>query len=223
MIKYPVNEIFTTIQGEASHQGKPSHFIRLQGCDVGCPWCDTKETWAKEESHRVELSEIITKTQPGPTWASASAQELLELTQQYPQSGVRHIVVTGGEPCLYDLGELTNLFMMAGYRVQVETSGTERIQAALGTWITVSPKIGMPGGKELIRPAIERANEIKMVIGKMADIAKLDEFLETYRPDCPIWIQPLSLSPKSTEVCMKLCTERGYRLSVQWHRMIGIR
>src|SRR4051812_34849549 len=100
----PVNELFDTIQGEATFTGMPSTFVRLQGCDVGCPWCDTKYTWAIDPSQQTSLTHIIAKSDPSPTYANVDVDQLvMALKQSYS----RHLVITGGEPCMYDLTELS--------------------------------------------------------------------------------------------------------------------
>lgn len=100
-MKYPINEIFQTIQGEGVFTGVPAVFIRLQGCPVGCSWCDTKQTWDKEPAKETTLGDIALKTQDSDWWAMSDADGLVQLMQK---SGftAKHIVITGGEPCIYD-------------------------------------------------------------------------------------------------------------------------
>lgn len=218
----PVNEIFDTIQGEAFYTGTPSTFVRLQGCAVGCPWCDTKHTWAVNPEKKRPLAAILEKTDRAvDTYANVTLHSLLGLiSARLP----RHVVITGGEPCDYDLTELTEGLIGAGRSVQIETSATAPVRASASTWVTVSPKVDMPGGKPVLTDVIKRANEIKMPVGKPADVTRLVELLERYKPSTDlIWLQPLSASAKATALCVIAATEHGWRVSVQTHKFIGVR
>ena len=223
-MKLPVNEIFETIQGEAFWTGTPAIFIRLQGCDVGCPWCDTKHTWQLD--HINEVSPDIMMARKNDAASFAYISRFVELFQLNNYKA-RHVVITGGEPCDYDLVELTKRLLLNNYTVQIETSGTSEIKVAAGTWVTVSPKIGMPGGKVVLQSALRRANEIKMPVGKPADIERLDQLLRSmpYPADrvALIWLQPLSQSPKATELCVSEATKNGWRVSIQTHKFLGVR
>src|ERR1700757_910647 len=95
VIRLPLNELFETIQGEGSKTGTPSTFVRLQGCDVGCPWCDTKHTWT--------LEDVLGKTGSDTRFAWVSVDELV---RQVNLRLAKHVVLTGGEPCQYDLSAL---------------------------------------------------------------------------------------------------------------------
>jgi 7-carboxy-7-deazaguanine synthase len=219
----PVNEIFQSIQGEATHAGRPAVFIRLQGCAVGCPWCDTKYTWAHAaDAPQTQPTIVRDKTEPSPTWAPFTPDALLSILARY---SARHIVITGGEPCVHDLTELTTTLIDAGYSVQIETSGTQPIRAHVATWVTVSPKIDMPGGF-IVRPdALGRADEIKMPIGRQRDIKTLQTLLAA--SDCadtiPVWLQPLSQSPAATETCRLAAIANNWRISLQLHAYAGWR
>jgi len=110
MIQYKINEMFETIQGEGSFTGQPSIFIRLQGCPVGCSWCDTKQTWEIELSDEITKENMLAKSQETAEWANLSVKEIqtLFIEQGYQ---AKHIVITGGEPCMVDLTSLC-----AGFR-----------------------------------------------------------------------------------------------------------
>ncbi len=196
---YPVNEIFTSLQGEAFFTGTPVVFIRLQGCPVGCGWCDTKHTWDVPANHpRLTVDEIMTTI------------------GQFP---ARHAVISGGEPCLYDLNPLAGRLLAAGYRVQIETSGVYPIQAPIEVWVTVSPKIEMPGGT-CRADSLARADEIKMPVGKRRDI---DTLLGLPIPEGkPIWVQPLSENPTATRLCIDAAARHGWRVSFQVHKLVGL-
>ena len=224
---FGVNEIFETVQGEATFTGTPAVFLRLQGCDVGCPWCDTKHTWVSDASERRSLTEIaFRKTGDGATWAETGLDSLLAVLWTYRS---RHLVITGGEPALYDLRPLSSALADAGWQVQLETSGTETIRIDERAFVTVSPKLGMPGGKAVKMDALDRADEIKMPVGKQADVDLLldllnraDQFMADDHPRS-IWLQPLSASPKATALCIEQATLHGFRVSVQTHKFIGVR
>ncbi len=214
----PVNEIFETVQGEATFAGTPAVFVRLHGCDVGCPWCDTKYTWKLDEAKEVEFDVMLGKSNDD-RFAWADETELADHMLTYRS---RHVVLTGGEPCDHDLMALTRAISMRGRKPQVETSGTREIKVSRETWVTVSPKMDMPGGYKVLGSALTRANEIKMPVGKPADVAKLKALLDG-RPNCPVWLQPLSQSEKATKLCIEAATENGWRISCQVHKYIGVR
>ena len=184
-----INEIFETIQGEGTQTGTASVFVRLQGCDVGCAFCDTKHTWADDTGSVKKLDYILNKNMDTE-----------------------------------DLTRATNYFIQGKYTCQIETSGTEEIKCNPKTWVTVSPKINMSGGKKLIPSAIERANEIKMPIGKQKDIDILKDFIKDYQiKDKSIYLQPLSQSKKATELCVQSCIDYNWKISIQTHKYIGLR
>lgn len=221
--KLPVNEIFETVQGEATFTGTPAIFVRLQGCPVGCPWCDTKHTWVVSRDRMVAPSEMMAKTSDADTFAFMLPNQIVEAVMR--DFRARHIVITGGEPCLYDLTEVTDLLLRRGCSVQIETSGTSPIRCAPGTFVTVSPKIDMPGKLKVSRSALQRANEIKMPVGKAPDIAKLADLLEVCEVSGrgKVWLQPLSQSEKATRLCVEAATMNGWRVSIQTHKYLGVR
>jgi len=211
-----VNEIFQTIQGEAAYTGTASIFIRLQGCPVGCAWCDTKHTWDYEGE---KVDNIIAKESDSDTYQSFPEVELLELVRT--NYTAKHIVITGGEPCIHDLRLFTELLLDADYTVQIETSGTFDIRCHDNCFVTVSPKYDMAGGLPVLGTALKRANEIKLPVGKAKDLEVIGKIKES--TNVQIWLQPLSQNKKSTELCIKTCYEYGYKLSIQTHKYIGVR
>jgi len=217
-----INEIFETIQGEGTRTGTPSIFLRLQGCDVGCNFCDTKYTWFLNSSKIKNINTILNKVEDNDYYARIQNLDLQQLIINKFKS--KNIVFTGGEPCLYNLYDLTKSFEDINYQTQIETSGTEIIKCHNNTWVTVSPKINMKGGKLLEEQAINRANEIKFPIGKQKDIAKLKQFIKDYNIyNKVIFLQPLSQSKKATELCIQECYINNWRLSIQTHKYIGLR
>jgi 7-carboxy-7-deazaguanine synthase len=188
---------------------------------VGCPWCDTKHTWELNEASA--LRDVLDKHGSDERFAWVTVDDVVDLVDG---RRTKHVVITGGEPCQYDLRELTLALISKGHTVQIETSGTEPVRAAHAVFVTVSPKIDMPGGRAVVDQALERGDEIKMVIGKPADIVKLDELLKRrHRAWTPrdIWLQPVSESEKATELCREIAAERGWRVSLQMHKQAGVR
>lgn len=220
----PVNEFWESIQGEATYAGTPSVFIRLQGCPVGCPWCDTKYTWdAPEVTTEVDAGAMLLKSRGEASFAWLNVEQVIAMMAEY-RSG--HVVITGGEPAMYDLMPLTTeLIEGAGLGVQIETSGTFPIHAHKNTWITVSPKLGMPGGLHVLDACLERADEIKMPIGRHEDVKTLFSLLDRniHGGETPIWLQPLSTSQKATELCVRTATANRFKVSIQIHALAGWR
>lgn len=227
----PVNEIFDTIQGEATWTGTPALFIRLQGCGVGCPWCDTKHTWALADEFKVDLRTVMAKEKDSPHFAVVASDALAEVARE---RNAHHVVITGGEPCDHDLIPLTRRLAAFGIRAQVETSGTANIRVYDKTWVTLSPKLDMPGGL-IVRPqSIDRANEIKLPVGKQADVDDFNVWLDQHGTPLRfisddirwrerIWLQPLSQSEKATALCIEQARLHGYRVSIQTHKFLGVR
>jgi len=160
----PVMEHFYTIQGEGFHSGAPCYFIRLGGCDVGCPWCDVKESWeqAKHPIHSVE--EII-------NWVLTS--------------NARKVVVTGGEPLMYSLDILCDLLHQKGVECHIETSGAHPYSGDWD-WFTLSPK-----KRKLPQPInYTKANELKVVVARRNDFQFAEEQALKVNPDCKLYLQP---------------------------------
>lgn len=219
----PVSEYFETIQGEATHAGRPSVFIRMQGCPVGCPWCDTVYSWHLDQANEVGADEIVLKDGAhSKTWAVVGVEDLIGVVRR---CRARHVVLTGGEPCLYDLTELSGALLDEGYSVQVETSGTQPIRIDPRAWVTLSPKVGMPGGYEVRADAMTRADELKMPIGRPDDLQTLFHLLGVHGFDAgkPIWLQPLSRSQKATQLCYQAAIANNFRVSLQLHAYAGWR
>jgi 7-carboxy-7-deazaguanine synthase len=212
-----INEVFQTIQGEAAYTGTPAVFLRLQGCPVGCPWCDTKYTWDSDVAPEPKEAIFTRKDQKGGLpWNEKDLLDALRAAYS-----ARHLVLTGGEPASQDIYELCDL-ASEDFIVQLETSGTFEIKVPDSTFVTVSPKINMPGGRVVLDSAIERADEIKYPVGKLSDLEQLDKLLARTNPTCKIWLQPLSQSEKATALCVDICTQRNWRLSVQTHKYLNL-
>ena len=221
-ITYKINEIFETLQGEGSFTGQPSIFIRLQGCPVGCSWCDTIHTWEVSPEKEVEQKNITSKNQESSCWGTFTVEQLkaLFISEGYQ---AKHIVITGGEPCLYDLTPLCLALEDIGYSCQVETSGTFEVQVSNKCWVTVSPKVNMKGGYKVLKSALLRANEIKHPVATEQHIDDLKELLNRHKiVNKQVYIQPISQKERATKLAIKSCIENNWRLSVQVHKYIGI-
>lgn len=197
-----VTEIYPCVQGEGSKAGTPMWLLRLYGCGVGCPWCDTpqagKAIWMREE-------DILNK-----------------LLYDFA-SPLKWVMVTGGEPCDQDCVPLTRDLHALSYLTALETSGTSPITGEWD-WITVSPKINMPGGKCILASSIAQANEIKMPVASIADVKILEsEIIPMVSPGTIISLQPVSCDPAATQLCYETCISKGYSLSLQLHKWIGVK
>ncbi len=222
-LTYPINEIFESIQGEGQYTGVPSVFIRLQGCPVGCPWCDTQHTWAVDSADIIPIIQLRKKSAEAPTHSIMSVEDLLD---EYTLRGynAQHIVITGGEPAMHDLLPLTQTLIARGFSVQIETSGTFAVRCDDAVFVTVSPKINMPGKLPILPSAMARANEIKHAIAMQKHVDELLALLIA----CPvpettaIYLQPISQQARATELAISTCIARNWRLSLQTHKFIGI-
>lgn len=136
----------------------------------------------------------------------------------------KHIVITGGEPCIYDLTNLTQSLEASGFQCQIETSGTYPIICTENTWVTVSPKVGMKGGLQVLEQAINRANEIKHPVAREKDIEALDQLLSLRTQGEPpiVALQPISQKVSATKLCIDTCIQRNWRLSIQTHKYLNI-
>ncbi|MGL4474130.1 MAG: 7-carboxy-7-deazaguanine synthase QueE [Shewanella sp.] len=221
-MQYPVNEVFETIQGEGFYTGVPAIFVRLQGCPVACSWCDTRHTWERQPTLEVKRDVVIAVDGVKGHWAWHNAASLLAA---FSAKGftAKHVVITGGEPCIHDLTELTQTLHDAGYHCQIETSGTYTVACAADTWVTVSPKINMKGGMAVLAQALNRANEIKHPIAQQKHIDQLDEALNGIDISAKVMcLQPISQQARATELAMATCIARNWRLSVQTHKYLNI-
>lgn len=226
-----INEIYGTIQGEGQYAGVPAVFVRLQGCSVGCPWCDTKHTW--EVADESESDFAIGSRDDATLHYSMTIEQIIaaidsvfvEWDQSERSVQERMVVVTGGEP--YEQSQTGAMLRQLAqrYRVCVETSGTAPIpEQSGGVHITLSPKIGMPG-RPFLPQTLFQANEIKLPVGKAKDWEQLHQAANAAGFDLnsvPIYLQPLSASEKATRLCIALCQRLGVRLSLQQHKLINI-
>lgn len=221
-LRYPVNTIYPCVQGEGVQTGVAMVLLRLHGCGVGCPWCDTKETWYMNPTNERPTLQDAIGTNVFYAWADAGTIATT-IKNEFP--GPKWILLTGGEPAQYELKSLVDALHVEGYQVAIETSGTEIGHVNTGLdWVCVSPKIGMPGGKIFNPATLESADEIKFVVGRESDITQIDAVLAgvTLQPTTQILLQPISQSIKATQLCIETVQERGWRLSIQIHKYLDL-
>lgn len=160
----PLINDFYSVQGEGFHTGKPAYFIRIGGCDIGCEWCDTKTAWDPAVHQLTDINEIIKRA------------------VKYP---AKAIVVTGGEPLLYNLTPLCEGIKVYNVSTYLETSGTRPLSGKWD-WICLSPKKNSPPAKKIYR----RADELKVIICDEDDLNWAEEASINVRNSCKLFLQP---------------------------------
>jgi 7-carboxy-7-deazaguanine synthase len=191
-------EHFYTLQGEGHYAGQAAYFIRLGGCDVGCVWCDVKDSW---DSGKHPLMRI---------------DELVNVAAQHPG---RIVVITGGEPCMHDLQPLTEALHAAGFRTHIETSGSSELSGELD-WITLSPK----KFKAPLVDALKEAHELKIVVFNKSDFKWAEEHAELVGENCRLYLQPeWSKKESMTPLIIDYIQQHPqWQLSLQTHKYINI-
>ena len=221
-VKYKINELFETIQGEGAFTGQPSIFIRFQGCPVACSWCDTKHTWDINLEDEVNAQAMLTKKEESQSWSALTVTDVLAVIAEQGYQA-KHIVITGGEPAMVDLLPLCDALEQQGLSCQLETSGTFEIQVSDKCWVTVSPKVNMKGGYKILNSAMLRANEIKHPVATEQHVDDLKALLIEHKiTDTQVYLQPISQKERATALAIKTCIENNWRLSVQVHKYLGI-
>ena len=162
---FPVMEAFYTLQGEGFHHGRASYFIRLGGCDVGCVWCDVKESWDAKAHPTKDITEIV------------------NLVKEECKSDL--IIITGGEPLMYDCSALVAALQLEGFKVHVETSGVYPAKSDWD-WICLSPKKFMKPDASIF----PLAHELKVVIFHKSDLEWAESFVSKVNPNCKLYLQP---------------------------------
>lgn len=198
-VKLPLMEAYLTFQGEGFHQGKPAWFIRLGGCDVGCVWCDTMDSW---DGSRFPLV--------GPAEMAASAKK----------SGVGITVITGGEPLMHNLGELCSELHAAGMKTHLETSGSYPLTGEWD-WICFSPK----KFKAPLDGIFTEADELKVVVFNSSDLDWAESFTGKVGRECKLSLQPeWSVRGKTTPMIIEhIRRYPRWNLSMQIHKYAGVR
>lgn len=194
----PVMEHFYTIQGEGYHQGKAAYFIRLGGCDVGCVWCDVKDSWDADKHPKYEIE----------TLKSAIKKTSAEI-----------VVVTGGEPLMHNLDTLTRELQEAGLKTNIETSGAHPLSGSWD-WVCLSPK----KFKAPLDEVLPAANELKIVVFNKSDFDWAEKYAALVSSNCKLYLQPEW--DKATEITpLTIEYIKGnpkWELSIQLHKYINV-
>jgi organic radical activating enzyme len=186
----PVMEAFYTLQGEGFHQGRAAYFIRLGGCDVGCHWCDVKESWDINAHPKLSLEQIV---------------------EEASQHQGRLAVVTGGEPLMHNLDELTKGLHQAGFETNIETSGV--CEQVTGDW-----------DKKPNPEIYSRANELKVIIYNQSDFEWAESFAEVVSSTCMLYLQPewSRMETMLPEIIEYIKNNPKWRISLQVHKFMDI-
>lgn len=194
----PVMEAFYTLQGEGAHQGRAAYFIRLGGCDVGCVWCDVKDSWDVTKHPLVSIDEIVAKAASFPG---------------------RLAVVTGGEPLLHQLDALTNALHAAGFETNIETSGSSPLSGHWD-WICLSPK----KFKAPLDEVIVKAHELKVVVFNKHDFEWAEKYAALVNPSCKLYLQPEwdKAAEMTPLILAYIQANPQWRLSLQVHKYLNI-
>jgi 7-carboxy-7-deazaguanine synthase len=196
--KLPLMEQFYTIQGEGRYAGRAAYFIRLAGCDVGCVWCDVKESWDTKNHPLVSIANILEEIKKTPT---------------------NFVVITGGEPAMYDLSLLINALHESEYEVAIETSGCYELKGDID-WYCFSPK----KFKKPIEEAYQKANELKIVIFHPSDFAWAEEHASKINAECILYLQT-EWSKKETILPLIIEYVKAnpkWKISLQTHKYLDI-
>jgi len=194
----PVMEHFYTLQGEGFHQGKAAYFIRLGGCDVGCVWCDVKDSWDADKHPAFEVGCL--------------KSEVLKTPAEI-------VVITGGEPLMHNLDELTKELQAAGLKTHIETSGAYQLSGKWD-WICLSPK----KFKAPLTEIIPRANELKIVVFHKSDFDWAEKYAEQVSTTCKLYLQPeWSKAAEMTPLIIDyIKANPKWELSLQIHKYINV-
>jgi 7-carboxy-7-deazaguanine synthase len=196
--RLPVMEHFYTLQGEGFHQGKAAYFIRLGGCDVGCVWCDVKDSWDSGKHPLVKIDELLSYVAKTPAAI---------------------VVITGGEPLMHDLTDLTRQLKQAGYKTHLETSGAYPLTGDWD-WICLSPKkfkAPLPG-------VLPKANELKVVIFNKSDFDWAEKHAKEVAANCKLYLQPewYKADQITPLVIEYIKAHPQWELSLQIHKYINV-
>lgn len=205
MKKLPVYETFYSWQGEGCHMGKSAFFIRLFGCPIQCPWCDSAGTW-----HPDFVPESVDKF---------TTKELVESAREHNPSVV---IITGGEPSIHDLTELTNALKEVNLPVHLETAGAHPIRGTFD-WITLSPK----EWKLPLEENLRKANEFKVIVDNPGVVGFWEDKIGEYYSDRPVWLNPEWSRRNDSEILEKIngAVKGGryeYRAGYQLHKLYKV-
>ncbi len=194
----PLMEAFYTLQGEGYHSGKAAYFIRLGGCDVGCVWCDVKESWDVEAHPKVSIKDIV------------------EEALKYP---ARMAVVTGGEPLMHNLEQLTEALQAAGFHTNIETSGAHPMSGRWD-WVCFSPK-----KFKAPHPSVyAEAHELKVIVYNKTDFEFAEQHAALVNKECVLLLQPeWSRVQEMTPLIVEYVKQHPqWRVSLQTHKYMDI-
>jgi organic radical activating enzyme len=197
-LQLPLMEHFYTLQGEGAHSGKAAYFIRLGGCDVGCVWCDVKDSWDAAKHPLVSIEEM---------------SKLVALTQ------APIAVITGGEPLLHNLDKLTEALQALNLKTHIETSGSSPLSGSWD-WITLSPK----KFKAPLPQVLSFANELKVVVFNQSDFDWAEKFALQVKEDCKLYLQPeWDQSEKMMPLIIEYVKQNPkWTISLQTHKFMQI-
>lgn len=195
----PLMEDFYSIQGEGAYQGEAAYFIRLAGCDVGCVWCDVKESWPAEQHPVVAIDALV---------------------QQVLASGTRMAVITGGEPAMYDLSQLTEKIRQAGVRTHIETSGVYAL-TGMWDWVCLSPK----KFKAPAASVYPLAHELKVIVYNKSDFSWAEAEAAKVSPSCKLYLQPEWSREKEMlpQIIDYVKENPQWKISLQVHKYMNVR
>ncbi len=195
---FPVMEKFYTIQGEGYYSGRAAYFIRIAGCDVGCVWCDVKESWDSTIHPLVKISDIVSMVQ---------------------ENNADFVVITGGEPAMYDLTNLINELKANTIEVAIETSGCYELIGNVD-WYCFSPK----KFKAPTAEAYTKASELKIVIFHPSDFAWAETHAQKVNPDCVLYLQPewSKLAEILPLIIEYVKSNKKWHISLQTHKFMQI-
>ncbi len=202
----PVMETFYSLQGEGFHQGKAAYFIRLGGCDVGCFWCDVKESWDVNNHKKIFVEDIVKN----------AVQSVKSQTSNLNQMCA---VITGGEPLMHNLNALTHQLKNSGFKTHIETSGSHFLSGTWD-WICVSPK----KFKAPLPEILPLANELKIIIYNKHDFKWAEQFVSKLSSSCKLYLQPewenaAIVTPLIVDYIKK---NPAWELSLQIHKYINV-
>lgn len=197
-LNLPVMEHFYTLQGEGFHQGKAAYFIRLGGCDVGCVWCDVKDSWDAGKHPLYLIDDLIAEINKTPS---------------------KIVVITGGEPLLHDLNYLTQKLHNSGLKTHMETSGSSPLSGDWD-WITLSPK----KFKAPLDEVVIHAHELKIVVFNKSDFSWAEKWESKVGAKCKLYLQPeWSKAAEVTPLIIDyIKLHPHWQLSLQIHKYINV-
>ena len=197
----PVMEQFYTLQGEGFHQGRAAYFIRLGGCDVGCVWCDVKESWDANAHPQMSIDEMV------------------HTVETNTQGNKGLVVITGGEPLMHNLDHLTGALQAKGYETNIETSGSSPLSGTWN-WICLSPK----KFKAPLPEVVAVANELKVVVFNKSDFDWAEQYAAMVSPQCKLFLQPeWDKASLVTPLIIEYIKQHPqWELSLQIHKYINV-